>query len=95
MPLSLRSVCHVIISTIKAMNVIIYGVFIKNCVFSQFTANHPLHVGEIDLNLLSLLLADHFLEQPIAAQCWERRRPKYLKFLEKKKILNEHSVYDI
>ena len=23
-----------------------YRVFIKNCVFSQFTATHPLHVGE-------------------------------------------------
>ena len=44
----------------------IYRVFIKNCVFSKFTATHPLQVGEElvfvrDLSEQSLLLADHFL----------------------------------
>ena len=54
--------------------------FIKNSVFSQFIATHPLHAEEQlmlarDPSVQSLLLVDHFVET-IAAKCWRRRGPK-------------------
>ena len=65
-------------------------VFINNCVISPFTATRPLHVEEPlilakDLSVHPLLLT--FFVQPIAAQCWRRKKNS-----EKNTILNEHPV---
>ena len=47
------------------MVLLCYRMFIKKCVFSQFTATHPLHAEEQlilarDPSVLSLLLGAHF-----------------------------------
>ena len=51
-------------------------VFIKICVFSQFTATHPLHVEEqfslargLSVRTLTLILGSPFFVQQIEAQC--------------------------
>ena len=70
----------------------LFPAFIKNCVFSQFTATHPLQlICARDLSVQSLLLADHIV-QPIAARYRRRRGRKYWKFLGKNTIFNEHPV---
>ena len=71
--------------------------FIKNCVFSQFTATHPLHVEEQlilarDPSVQSLLLVDHFCtanSSPVLAK--ERSQNKDSSW-KKNTIFNEHPV---
>ena len=68
-----------------------YRVFMKYCVFSQFTATHPLHVEE------QLIFERHsywltIFVQPMAAQCWRRLGHKIRHFLGKNTIINEHPV---
>ena len=65
--------------------------FRKNCVFSQFTATHPLNTGDQlilvrNLSVQSLLFFSHF---PNGA---ERGGCKILKILGKNIIFSEHPV---
>ena len=71
-----------------------YMVFIKNCVFSQFTATHPLHVGEqLILSECTVILNGWQSVQPIAALCWRGKCRKILKILEKKTQYLMNTLY--
>ena len=73
--------------TIVTIRTYRYRVFIKNCVFSELSATHILHVVEWQLiiardpSVQSLLLVD---QQPIAAECWQGRGGELSRILEKK-----------
>ena len=58
-----------------------YRVFIKNCVFPQFTATYLLHVGDQLILARDPSVHSHsywltIFVQPIAAQYWRRRGRK-------------------
>ena len=76
---------------------IYYRVFIKNCVFSKFTATHPLHVEEQIYPrkrsecTLTITGPSFYFVQPIAVQSWRRRGRQILNSW-KKTLFDEHLV---
>ena len=84
--------CHVEIDCSNLLWNMIYRVFIRNCVFSQFTATHPLHVGEQFIWVYShsywLAIFCTTNSSPVLA----RERSQNIENSWKKTIFNEHPV---